>query len=594
MNTLQPNWSLCLKKLTGIHQRLRAHLLAELVLRQMKDCDLKLADSLIEQDVKEKLDEALKILKNRDDPRSLEMKAKAQIHLGDYEKAQETLAQLHSLDVDTKLLQAKLCRRKGDFMEAVKILEGAESHEAFLELGRCFFELKDFDESLLNILKATKIDSNNSECFYWLGKIYITINDEVRSKKCFEKCLNLNPQNEKAIAILSAVYRKNNNWDQNLALLENSVKSVDGHHQKSAFFQLGLHHLGQQNFDNAITAFRNSLKYDTTNVKCWESLADSYFGRGSYTSALKVFEKSFELNPENSYAKLQTARVKFILQQYQESIADYEGLLEVTPDYLPALKGIGESHFGRAMYLHENHRSGRARDHCQAALDFLQRGIQLEPSFMCLWRMLANVLDFIATLPPIYCHLTIPGPLICEDKPRKLIGEELMDLAATCYSRCLKLKRDDDFMWFELVSNYYQRATRFAKDEAKTDFLKVAFFGAKHLVKLAPARWQNWNLLGIIAASKEIDDPALAQHSFIKAINLDKKTYTSWSNLGFFYLIQGDIKLANKAFGRAQQSDTTFLNAWIGQGIVSCKSFFHLAHLKIVYSLDCRTHRRER
>lgn len=39
--------------------------------------------------------------------------------------------------------------------------------------------------------------------------------------------------------------------------------------------------------------------------------------------------------------------------------------------------------------------------------------------------------------------------------------------------------------------------------------------------------------------------------------------------MGFFYLSQGDIKLANKAFSRAQQSDTTFLNAWIGQGIIA-------------------------
>ena len=39
--------------------------------------------------------------------------------------------------------------------------------------------------------------------------------------------------------------------------------------------------------------------------------------------------------------------------------------------------------------------------------------------------------------------------------------------------------------------------------------------------------------------------------------------------MGVFYLLQGDIKLANKSFGRAQQSDTTFLNAWIGQAYIA-------------------------
>lgn len=569
VNQLQPNWTTCLKKLTAIHQKLRAFLLAELVLRQMKDCEVELAEALIEQQVDEKLSEALKLLEDKNDLKSLELITTAHIYCRHFENAEKSIAKLCSLEFDTKVLQAKLHRLKGEALEAVDVLQNPESHEAFLELGRIQFEIKNYDESLLNILKATKLDSNNSECFYWLGKIYITINDEVRSKKCFEKCLNLNPQNEKAISILSAVYRKNNNWEQNLTLLENSVKSVDGHHQKSAFFQLGLHHLGQQSYDNAITAFRNSLKYDTSNVKCWESLADSYLGRGSYTSALKVFEKSVELHPENSYAKLQIAKVKFILQHFQESIKEYEELLKVLPEYLPALKGIAESHFGRAFYLTDNHRIGRARDHCQEALTFLQRAIQQEPTFVCLWRMLANVLDFVGSLPQIYSHLMVPGALVCENSSRKLIGEELLDLAGKCYSRCLKLNRDDDLVWFELVANYYKRATKFSKNDAKAEFLKLAFEGAKHLVKLAPTRWQNWNLLGIISAAKEIDDPALAQHCFIKAINLDKKTYTSWSNLGFFYLAQGDIKLANKAFGRAQQSDTNFLNAWVGQGIIA-------------------------
>lgn len=464
-----------------------------------------------------------------------------------------------------------MLRFQGELPRACEILADTETHEGFLELGQILFELKSFDESLLNILKATKLDKDNSECFYWLGLIYITTGDEVRSRKCFEKCLNLNPQNEKAISILSGVYRKNNDWEQNLTLLENSVKSVDGAHQKSAFFQLGLHHLGQQSFDQAITAFRNSLKYDTENVKCWESLADAYLGRGSYTSALKVFEKSVELNPKNSYAKLQIGKLKFILQQFRESIADYEDLLKMAgtcsdiPEYLPALKGIAESHFGRAYYLHENHRTGRARDHCQEALTYLQQAIQLEPTFLCLWRMLANILDFVGVFPMRHAHLTVPGALICENSSRKLIGNELLNLAGKCYSRCLKLSPDDDFIWFELVANHYKRAVKFND----LHLLKPAFSFAKHLVKLSPGRWQNWNILGIIAATKEIDDPALTQHCFVKAISLDKKTYTSWSNLGAFYLTRGDIPLANKAFSRAQQSDTTFLNAWIGQGIIA-------------------------
>lgn len=570
VNELQPNWSLCLKRLATIHQRFRAYLLAELVYRQLKNVDISLAEMLIEQHETNKVIEGMEICKNNStDTKSMELIIKGHIYLGNLTDAEKLIENLQHKSENVELLKALLLHSKGENINAIEMLRENETHDAFLEVGKILFEEKKFDESLINILKATKLDSNNSECFYWLGKIYMTNNDEARSKKCFEKCLNLNPQNEKAIAILSAIYRKNKDWDQNLQILENTVKSVDGAHQKAAFFQLGLHHLAQQSYDNAITAFRNSLKYDKENTQCWEALADAYMARGSFNSALNVFEKSVELNPSNYYAKLQIAKVKFILQQYQESIADYEELLSIIPNYLPALKGIAESHIGRAYYLHENHRTGRARDHCQSSLSFLERAIRQEQNFTCLWRSLGNVFDFVGSFPEIYNYLDVPAAIVCENLSKKLSGDELFDLASKCYSRCLKMNMKNDFVWFDLITNYYRRAMGNVKDEAKVEFLKLAYDGAKHLVKLAPSKWQNWNLLGIISATKEINDPALAQHCFIKAVNLDKKTFTSWSNLGVFYLMNGDIKLANKAFSRAQQSDTSFLNAWIGQAWIA-------------------------
>lgn len=52
VNQLQPNWITCLRKLSLIHYRLRAFLLAEIVLRQMKDRSLMMAEVLIEQQVR--------------------------------------------------------------------------------------------------------------------------------------------------------------------------------------------------------------------------------------------------------------------------------------------------------------------------------------------------------------------------------------------------------------------------------------------------------------------------------------------------------------------------------------------------------------
>jgi len=44
----------------------------------------------------------------------------------------------------------------------------------------------------------------------------------------------------------------------------------------------------------------------------WESLGDAYAARGSYNSAIRVFQKILELSPDNSYALLQIASIKTV------------------------------------------------------------------------------------------------------------------------------------------------------------------------------------------------------------------------------------------------------------------------------------------
>lgn len=61
----------------------------------------------------------------------------------------------------------------------------------------------------------------------------------------------------------------------------------------------------------------------------------------------------------------------------------------------------------------------------------------------------------------------------------------------------------------------------------------------------------------------------LAQHCFIKALELDRKLAVAWTNLGVLYLTQGKLKLANTAFKQAQQSEPGYANAWTGQAQVA-------------------------
>lgn len=67
----------------------------------------------------------------------------------------------------------------------------------------------------------------------------------------------------------------------------------------------------------------------------------------------------------------------------------------------------------------------------------------------------------------------------------------------------------------------------------------------------------------------DINNLALAQHCFIKALELDRKLAVVWTNLGVLYLDQGQTKMANVAFTQSQQSEPTYANAWTGQAQIA-------------------------
>ncbi|XP_055603206.1 tetratricopeptide repeat protein 37 [Uranotaenia lowii] len=575
---LQPNWSICVKTLVEVYMQMRLYGLAECLLRQSKITDSNFFITLVEDGNLEKLEEANAVYKElKPETEILYYYAKLKLLLKDTDQFESHMENLKNVNfpVDAlDVLNALYNLAQNNTLKAVEILKQHEnSCTCLLELVKLYYDVQDFENSFLCALKATKLEPNNSKCFFWLGKLYQQNSDSARARKCFEKCIALNPSNKDAIILLSSIYRKQNEWEANSKLLQNSVSAVNGSSSAWAQLQLGLHHLGQQNYDEAIAAFRTVLRYDINNITSWEGLADAYMNRGSYVSAIRVFEKINELQPDNPYPKLQQATIKNILKHHKDALLLFEELLEKDAKYFPAIKGIAESHFGLCYYRLDQRQVGRSRDHAQLAVDYFSRALKLKPTFVCLWKQMGNILDTVASFPESKSHLLLEGSLagVNHRSQACIEGEKLFELAGRFYSRALKLNMDDNFLWYELATNNYRRALKYVKDkEGRRKLLTTASEAAKQAIKLDPIRWQNWNLLGVISATDEINNLALAQHCFIEAVTIDKKTSAvSWSNLGVLYLLEGSVNFANKAFSRAQQSDTTFPNAWIGQALIA-------------------------
>lgn len=297
---------------------------------------------------------------------------------GQIDAAQKTIEKLSAMgetNIANHLIALKHSQ-SGDHEKSCEILTknppSCLSADYYLQLSHEHFELKQYATALENCTQAIRLEPFNANAFFWLGKIYLfSDNNRAKATKCLEKCTFLHPQHEQGVYLLSALYRQTENWTANSSLLTSAVMAVPGGQCDWASNQLGFHYLAQNNFNDAINAFRVALRSNVDNQSSWEGLADAYMQRGSLNSALKVYQKIVELNPTNLYPKLQVANVKTMLRLHKDAVESYLELLTEDPKYFPALKGIAEAHLGLMHYYLPQRLLGRCRQHGVDAVRYL-------------------------------------------------------------------------------------------------------------------------------------------------------------------------------------------------------------------------------
>lgn len=328
-NKLQTKGKLCLETLAHAYLEVGAYALAEDTFRILLDksdrIDIGLCKSIVFQGDKSKMTEAIQLCKplipkvaGNEQIEMLSFLARALIFNDQLNAAEQTILKIKSLEGEDNLQSTILLALKSRITRSVDeilpILKSKSYNNClyYLELGQINYILECYEDALVAFLKATKLEPYNAACFFWLAKIYEINNDETRMRKCLEKSLSLNIQNKAGVIMLSKIYRKNHEFDVNKMLLENLVNICSKNEKGWAWRQLGLNYLTASNYNDAINAFRFTLRYDASDVASWEGLADSYLARGSYSSAMKVYQKAIELNSGNLYAQLQVAKIHLV------------------------------------------------------------------------------------------------------------------------------------------------------------------------------------------------------------------------------------------------------------------------------------------
>jgi tetratricopeptide (TPR) repeat protein len=119
--------------------------------------------------------------------------------------------------------------------------------------------------------------------------------------------------------------------------------------------------------DEAIKAYKSSLKVDPTNDATYVSLGNIYFNQGNYTDAVKQYESAVKNSPTSSADIYSLAQGYLSAGRYKDAEAQFQKVIRMSPKQYSGYYGLGQT------YSKEGN--------SQAAIAQFQKVISLKPNF---------------------------------------------------------------------------------------------------------------------------------------------------------------------------------------------------------------------
>lgn len=325
----------------------------------------------------------------------------------------------------------------------------------------------------------------------------------------------------------------------------------------------------------------------------WLRLGEAYVGAGRYAAALKALTKSHELDPDDWVCTYQIGEVQRQTGFLADAIESFESVLATQPKETAVLMALSEAHLQLGRVERTTGFIGRSTSSYLSSISVAKEILDSSPGFRRLaWKTIADCLyeiseDSILSDPEavaeqlglIATHLPdsaksvfeglVTDPLAVDIE--LLGGRNVLYFAiACCNARLSSFSKEEKGIGsacFDLGVGIFRLSV--ALESTRTQALKAAIENARAALLSEPANPHYWNTFGNMQFAV---DPAVAQHSYIRALEFSPKDAAIWTNLGLLYLHNDDAMLANEAFYKAQILDPDYTLAWVGQGLVAIEN----------------------
>jgi tetratricopeptide (TPR) repeat protein len=196
-----------------------------------------------------------------------------------------------------------------------------DSLDAFLCLGRCYYQLRNFTESYNSYAKALALKPDDPQALYGTGLDFLSQRKFKEATEQLEKAVANKIDSKEIYFELGSAYEELQDYNK---AAENYLKYVQSQPQNpwSGWLKLAQAYQNMKATDQAIMAYREAIKLKPDDIKSYYSLGQLLSATGQYAEAEAAFKKLIEINPRDAVTYYNQ-----IIQMYDRA-GDYEKAVE--------------------------------------------------------------------------------------------------------------------------------------------------------------------------------------------------------------------------------------------------------------------------
>ncbi|MCM8802171.1 MAG: tetratricopeptide repeat protein, partial [Candidatus Omnitrophica bacterium] len=236
------------------------------------------------------------------------------------------------------MMNGKYKEALSEFKKLEKVISNREElSKATIGIGKCYFMLGNYEESMKYYNKTIELDPLNFDALTSLALIYERRGDIEKSLNYLLKAYKINPYSSPTLYLIGKIYFDKKQYDIAERIF---IKAIEIEPEEGIYWnKLGMIYYNKSEFDKSLYCFENAYKFNNKDLAIILNLARNYQKVGRHNHAIFYFNKAFQINPEtkeNIYILNDYAISLNEIGEKEKAIEILNKILKTDPDFQPA------------------------------------------------------------------------------------------------------------------------------------------------------------------------------------------------------------------------------------------------------------------